>query len=191
MPWYLNPRIYENLPVYQNPELYLFIAKLVGTAIFALWLRKRGVSGKRLVATTWIFFYGTFITVMLFMHNFVILGLRVFGRSAGTDFAYDFHLYSLILLGSVLFLQGIRSIRAALLLRRGSETGSPEALQATWIVLAVAVPLIPIQFFGIVLTVMSLLNLAVIKLFLGKYSVSSQADKGNNYLSVSSAGYSS
>lgn len=125
------------------------------------------------------------------MHNFVILGLRVFGRPADTDLAYDFHLYSLILLGSVLFLQGIRSIRAAFLVRAKSKTGSREALRATCIVLAVAVPLIPIQFFGIILTVLSFLNLAVIKLFLGKYSVSSQADKGNNYLPVSTAGYSS
>ena len=190
MPWYLNPRIYENLPVYQNPELYLFIAKLVATAIFALWLRKRGVSGKRLVATTWIFFYGTFITVMLFMHNFVILGLRIFGRPAGTDFSYDFYLYSLILLGSVLFLQGVRSIQAALLIRVESETGSREALRATWIVLAVAVPLIPIQFFGIVLTVLSLLNFAVVKLFLAKFSVLSQEDKGETILPISRAGYS-
>jgi hypothetical protein len=112
MPWFLNPRIYENLPIYQNPEVYLFIAKLAATVIFALLLRKRGIRGKRQLAITWIFFYGTFVTVMLFMHNFVILGLRIFGGTANTDFSYDFHLYSLILLGSVLFYKAsVRYVR--------------------------------------------------------------------------------
>jgi hypothetical protein len=61
-------------------------------------------------------------------------------------FSYDFHLYSLILLGAILFLQGIRLIRSALLLYAKDENGIGEALRATWIVLAVAVPLIPLQF---------------------------------------------
>lgn len=166
MPWFLNPFVYNKLPLYQNPELYLFIAKLAAVAIFAFLLRRHGVNGRRFLAITWIFFYGTFITVMLFMHNFVILGLRIFERSADAKFSYDFHLYSLILLGTILFLQGIRSIRSSLLLRAGDENGIREALRATYVVLAVAVPLIPLQFFGMVLTVLSLINLAAIKLFL-------------------------
>lgn len=186
MPWFLNPRIYENLPVYHNPELYLFIAKLAATAIFVLLLWKRGISGKQLLGIAWIFFYGTFMTVMLFMHNIVILGLRIFERTNDTKFSYDFHLYSLILLGSILFWQGIRSIRAALLLRAGDENGSCEAMRATWIVLAVAIPLIPIQFFGIVLTVFSLLNLAAVKLLLHKRDILPNADAEKTLLPVSS-----
>lgn len=169
MPWYLNPRIYENLPVYQNPELYLFIFKLAATAVFALLLRKQGVSARRLLAIAYVFFYGVFLTVMLFMHNFVILGLRIFDRPASGNSSYDFHLYSLILLGTILFLQGVRSLRAALLLKVGDdENGIREAQRASWTVLAIAVPLIPIQFFGIILTVFSLLNLAATKIILTK-----------------------
>jgi hypothetical protein len=171
MPWYLNPRIYENLPVYQNPELYLFIFKLAATVFFALSLRKRGLRGRRLLANTYIFFYGVFLTVMLFMHNFVILGLRIFDRPASGNSPYDFHLYSLILLGTILFLQGLGCLRAALLLRAGDENGIRRARRASWKVLAVAVPLVPIQFFGIVLTIFSLLNLAAIKLFLSSPAV--------------------
>jgi uncharacterized membrane protein len=81
----------------------IVIAKLAATAIFVLLLRKRGIGGKRLLGITWMFFYGTFLTVMLFMHNVVILGLRIFERTADGKFSYDFHLYSLILLGSVPF----------------------------------------------------------------------------------------
>jgi hypothetical protein len=165
MPWFLNPNIYYKLPIYQNTELYLFIFKLAVAATFAFYLWKQGVSKRRLLAVTYIFFYGVFLTVMLFMHNTVILGLRIFERTSN-NFTYDFHLYSLILLGTVLFLQGIHLMRSAFLLKAGDEKGIRKALRATMIVLAVAIPLIPIQFFGIILTVFSLLNLAVVKLLL-------------------------
>ena len=167
MPWFLNPNIYHKLPLYQNPELYLFIFKLAVTAVFAALLWKQGTNIKRLIGATYVFFYGTFITVMLFMHNLVILGLKIFGDSTKDQQpAYDFHLYSLILLGSVLIYQGIRSLRAAWMMKTGNENGAREALRATWVVLALAVPLIPIQFFGMILTLISLLNLVAIKLLL-------------------------
>jgi hypothetical protein len=176
MPWFLNPNIYNKLPVYQNPELYLFVFKLAATAFFGVLLWKSGVSLRRLIGTTYIFFYGTFITVMLFMHNTVILGLRIFDRPNGDSAAYDFHLYSLILLGSVLIFQGVRSLRAALMLKAGNENGIREARRAALIVLAVAVPLIPLQFFGMVLTLLSLLNLAAIKLLSTRAATIAQTD---------------
>lgn len=189
MPWFLNPTIYGSLPVYQNPEFYLFIVKLAATAIFAFLLWKQGFSRRQLLAITYIFFYGTFMTVMLFMHNIVILGLRIFERSANDNFSYDFRLYSLVLLGTILFLQGIRSLRSALLLKAGDESGIREAQRATLIVLAVAIPLIPIQFFGTVLTVFSLLNLVAVKLVLPPFVVSRQASVEKTFLPISSFGF--
>jgi hypothetical protein len=120
-------------------------------------MRKQGASVRRMSAIAYVFFYGVFLTVMLFMHNFVILGLRIFEPSAKGYSTYDFYLYSLILLGAVLFLQGVCSLRAAFLLKNGDdESGVRVAQRASWTVLAIAVPLIPIQFFGIVLTVFQL-----------------------------------
>ena len=172
MPWFLNPNIYHKLPVYQNPELYLFIFKLVATAVFAGLLWKRGFGARQLIGTTYLFFYGTFITVMLFMHNAVILGLRVFDRPDTSAAAYDFHVFSLVFLGSFLIFQGVRALRAAVMLKNGDETASREARRATYFVLAVAVPLIPIQFFGMILTLFSLLNLGAIKLLSARTDVS-------------------
>ena len=174
MPWFLNPNIYQKLPVYQNPELYLFILKLAATAVFAALLWKSGANLKRVIGATYLFFYGTFITVMLLMHNAVILGLCVFERPDAAGAAYDFHLYSLVFLGSFLIFQGVRALRAAVMLKNGDENGAREARRATYFVLAVAVPLIPIQFFGIVLTVFSLLNLGAIKLLSTRPTVSEQ-----------------
>jgi hypothetical protein len=182
MPWFLNPSVYHKLPIYQNPELYLFVLKVLATVIFALVLRKRGVSGRRLFTVTLIFFYGIFLSVMLFMHNLVILGLRVFAPPAGSQFTYDFHLYSLVLLGSLLFYQGVRAIRAAFRLYAGDETGSREARRAIVTVLALAIPLIPIQFFGMVLTVLSLLSLAAVSAFLRKPAAIRQVENRESLL---------
>ncbi len=82
----------------------------------------------------------------------------------------------MILLGAVLFLEGVRSLRAAFLLKNGDdESGVREAQRASWTVLAISVPLIPIQFFGIVLTVFSLLNLAATKIILSKRRLTAEA----------------
>jgi hypothetical protein len=162
MPWFLNPSVYHNLPAYQNPELYLFILKLVVTASFAGAMWRRGARGRRLLAGTWVFFYGLFLAVMLSAHSLVILGLRLFERPAGAPFAYDFHLYALLLVGAVFISQGVRFMRAAPRLCAQTGGGRREALRASLVVLGLAVPLIPLQFFGAVLTVGSLVSVAAV-----------------------------
>jgi hypothetical protein len=188
MPWFLNPNIYHKLPIYQNPELYLFILKIAVTATFALFLWKQGIRRHQLLAVTYIFFYGVFLTVMLFMHNIVILGLRIFERTTG-NFSYDFHLYSLILLGSILFSQGVRLLHSAFRLKAQDKNGIYKAKHATWIVLAVTIPLIPIQFFGVVLTILSVVNLAVIKLLLERSAVKQQNKSEETVLTVSNLSF--
>src|ERR687890_268414 len=113
MPWFLNPSAYAGLPFHQNPEFYLFVLKLLVTGLFAAAAWRRGVRGRRLVASTWVFFYGFFLTVMLSMHSLVILGLRLFERPAGTPFFYDFKHYALLLVGAAFISQGLRHMRDA------------------------------------------------------------------------------
>ena len=162
MPWFLNPSAYEGLPFHQNPEFYLFILKLLVTGLFAVTVWRRGVRGRRLLASTWVFFYGLFLTVMLSTHSLVILGLRLFERPAGAPFVYDFKLYSLLLVGAAFISQGLRYMRAAARLSAADGGGRREALRASYVVLGMAVPLIPVQFFGAVLTAGSLVSLAAV-----------------------------
>ena len=166
MPWFLNPLAYRGLPVYQNPEFYLFILKLLVTGLFARAMWRRGARGRRLLASTWVFFFGLFLTVMLSMHSLVILGLRLFERPAGAPFVYDFHLYALLLVGAVFISQGLRCLRSAARLSAADSEGRREALRASYIVLGLAAPLIPIQFFGLVLTAGSLVSVAAVLLVL-------------------------
>lgn len=166
MPWFLNPTAYDGLPFHQNPEFYLFILKLLVTGLFAAAMWRRGVRGRRLLASTWVFFYGVFLTVMLSMHSMVILGLRLFERPAGEPFVYDFKLYALLLVGAAFISQGLRYLRAAARLADAGGGGRREALRASLVVLGLAAPMIPLQFFGVVLTAGSLFSLAVILLIL-------------------------
>ena len=163
MPWFLNPSVYHELPIYQNPEFYLFILKLLATALFAGAMWRRGARGRALLAGTWVFFFGVFLTVMLSMHSLVILGLRLFERPAGAPFVYDFHLYALLLVGAVFVSQGVRYLRAAARLA-GRSGGRREALTASLAVLGLAAPMIPIQFFGLVLTFGGLVSVAAVLL---------------------------
>lgn len=163
MPWFLNPSVYQNLPAHQNPELYLFVLKLLATALFAVTVWRRGARGRRLLAGTWVFFYGLFLTTMLCMHSLVILGLRLFERPADAPFVYDFKLYALLLVGAVFISQGVRYLRAAPRLA-GQTGGRREALRTSLVVLGLAVPLIPLQFFGTVLTVGSLVSVGAVLL---------------------------
>jgi len=163
MPWFLNPSAYRDLPIYQNPEFYLFVLKLLVTGLFAGAMWRRGARGRRLLAGTWVFFYGLFLTLMLSTHSLVILGLRLFERPAGSPFVYDFHLYALLLVGAVFISQGVRFLRAAPRLA-GQTGGRREALRTSLVVLGLAAPMIPLQFFGAVLTAGSLVSVAAVLL---------------------------
>jgi len=124
---------------------------------------RRGARGRRLLAGTWVFFYGLFLTTMLCMHSLVVLGLRLFERPAGAPFVYDFKLYTLLLVGAAFVSQGVRYLRAAPRLA-GRDGGRREALRASLVVLGLAVPLIPLQFFGAVLTLGGLVSVAAVLL---------------------------
>ena len=168
MPWFLNPSAYDGMPLLRHPEFYLFLLKLLTTGVFAAAVWRRGMRGRRLALSVWVFFFGLFLAVMLSMHDLVILGLRIFERPAGQPFVYDFHLYSLLLLGVVLISQGLRLLRAAFPLAEGCPNARRDTIRATLIVLALAAALIPIQFFGFVLTAGSLVTLVAVRLLLPK-----------------------
>lgn len=164
MPWFLNPSVYQQLPLHLDPELYYLVLQVLAAALFARGLARRGVRGGALLSATWSFFFGLFVTFMLSLHAVVILGLRLLERAPGTAFTYDFRLFSLLLLAGVLVPQGVLCLRAAVGLARRERTAWYQVLRASGVVLAVGLALIPLQFFGIVLTVMSTLNLGLLLL---------------------------
>ena len=130
------------------------------SASFAL-LWRRGLRRRRLIAETWLAFYGVMLVAMLGAHSAEIL-YRSFAGSAMTEtWAYDFRTYSLHLLAAILIWQGVTVLRAVL--KATAPISGPDVTRAACVTMAMGLPLIPIQtFFGILLTVSSIVTLAVV-----------------------------
>jgi hypothetical protein len=124
-----------------------------------------GVRGRR-IAGAWAYFFGTFITVALAFHVAENIW-RIIPGTPVTDAVkpeYNFRFYSLVLFGAVMLVQGAAIMKAARALTFGEETPRSLLVRRTLIVLAFVVPLIPIQIFASVITVIGVLNLAALAL---------------------------
>ncbi len=64
-------------------------------------------------------------------------------------FEYDFRFYALGLVGVLILIQGVRCLASVRGLLAGEGPGRRRALSATWILLAVNLPLMPIQDFAV------------------------------------------
>src|SRR5688572_11134869 len=97
----------------------LVIITLTITSAILLW--RRGIRGRSLFAAAWLSFYGLVLTGAMLAHSGEVIA-RAVARTSGTDFAsvYNFRLYSLLLLPALLIWAGVRCLRAAPGLGRGS-----------------------------------------------------------------------
>jgi hypothetical protein len=144
-----------------NPDVLVPIGLLAGVLFGWHNLRRRGLRKQDLVMSLWVLFYGLALVLMMALHVFEVTYHLVAGGTTltGQAWRYDFRSYSLLLLGALLIWQGVVLLKSAGGVTRTREICF-EAFKATAIVLAVVVPLIPIQaFFGVILTVLSVVTL--------------------------------
>ncbi len=130
-----------------GPDGLFLLAVLVATAGFAVWVRRSGASGTFAAAGTLDFLYGLLVALLSAVHIVVVTNVRVraaLASSAG-DFSYDFRFYSLMLLGAVLLVPALVCVRAAPAITRGDPDAMRRALRATLLLLAVNLPLVPVQ----------------------------------------------
>jgi len=116
---------------------------------------RRGLRRARLAAAALGMFYGLTLMTMLGAHCVDILyGLAHHLTSmTGAPFRYDWRTYSLLLFGALLITLGARALRAALAMARGEPGARTAFLAVAAIVLAIVVPLIPVNaFFGTLMT---------------------------------------
>jgi hypothetical protein len=146
-------------------DLLVLLVIATATGASAVLLRRQGVRGRGYFAAVWVSFYGFVLAAMMLAHSAEILYRVLAGRPVGstTGAAYDFHIYSLLLLGALLTWAGAECLRAAPRLGGGSTQARRTAVRATVAALAIVAPLIPIQMvFGIALSVLSILTLLVL-----------------------------
>jgi hypothetical protein len=84
------------------------------------------------------------------------------GHGPGETFVYDFRFYALVLLGVLQVAGGMGCLTSVGRLMRRDAAGRKRVLLATLALLALNVPLMPIQGFAVGFAVLALLNLAAL-----------------------------
>jgi hypothetical protein len=146
-----------------DKTVLITIGVATAAAIVAFW--RMGVRGRRYAVSTWAAFYGIAITTMLAMHCIEIAYYTVIGAKSFKDgvFKYDFRVYGLELMGAVLVVLGIRALRAAVGMARGEREARRSMLKTLAVVLAVALPIIPIHWiFGYLVSGLSAITVLVV-----------------------------
>ncbi len=91
--------------------------------------------------------YGLVCSLLISAHLVAVLSRPL--RQGLEAFEYDFRFYALGLVGTLILIQGVRSIASVRGLLAGEGPARRRALSATWILLAVNLPLVPIQDFAV------------------------------------------
>ncbi len=150
------------------PDLIALLLLFLGTAISARLLWRNNIRGWNFFSMVWLAFYGLAISTMMLGHNTE----NLYQAAESTTWTYDFRFYSLQLLGILLIGCGIRYLWAVIRLTRGEVAGRRMALVNTMVVLAIVLPLIPLQpLFAGILTGLGIITLLVLMLMKPKHSL--------------------
>jgi len=153
------------MDIFYYADFYALGLLLVFQTIFVIRAVRGGGSprGRRL-ASAWAYFFGTFVTVSMALHNAEIVWRIIPGTvvSHGAKPVYDFRFYGLLLFGTLMLIEGARMMKAARLLAFGDASACFLLRRQTLIVLALCVPLIPIHVFASVTTILGVLNLGAL-----------------------------
>jgi len=153
------------MPYTDQIVLVLLLLCLFGSLVYQ-W--RQGLRGGRLALVTFAMFYALSVISALTMHCIDLMygwshHLTSFGT--GKPFAWNWHLYSLTLFGVLLIWFGVQCLRRALRMGRGDVAARGEFLRLVVVMLAIVLPIIPIQpFFGAIASALSVIALLVVAL---------------------------
>ncbi|HET6763690.1 MAG TPA: hypothetical protein VFH27_08455 [Longimicrobiaceae bacterium] len=148
-----------------NDDMMVLIATALGTIATAVAFWRMGVRGRRLAVSVWAGFYGVAMIVMLAAHCIEIAYNTLTHAPAfgGGTFKYDWRVYSLELMGVLLIVLGVRALRAAVGMARGHAEARAAMLKTLAVVLAIALPIIPIHwFFGYLVSGLTAITVMVV-----------------------------
>jgi len=153
------------IDIFYYADFYALGLLFVLETVFIVRIARGGARGRR-IAGAWAYFLGAFITVALSFHVAENIW-RIIPNTPVTDAVkpeYNFRFYALILFGVVIIIQGLGVMKAARAFVFGGETARRALRRHTLIVLALVVPLIPIQVFASMITILGVVNLAALAL---------------------------
>ncbi len=148
----------------RDPAGIALLIVIAATVWFARDARGRQAPTALVVVGTFDFFYGFITLALASLHLTAVIAQALLGRGSGSadTFVYDFRFYSLILVGAVIAVAGFLCLICARGLTRADTLAWKKAVWSTVVLLAINVPLMPIQGFAPGLAVFALLNLAAL-----------------------------
>ncbi len=142
-----------------DPSFLVLYASIGGAIWFAIAARRRRCLNALTVVGTISFFNGVLIAALGVGHLIAVVGRAFSGAGSGPGgaFTYDFRFYALVQLGMLLLAGGVACLSPAGGLTRGEPHAWWVTLWATVALLAINLPLIPVQ--GLALSPFVLVNL--------------------------------
>ena len=133
-----------------DPPFLVLYASIGGAIWFALAARRRRCLKALTAVGTISFFNGILIATLGTLHLIAVVGRAASGAGSGLGgtFEYDFRFYALVQLGMLLIAGGVACFTPARGLTRGEPRAWRATLWATVALLAINVPLIPLQGFA-------------------------------------------
>ena len=144
-------------------KLSIFLGVLFGaigaTIWFAVAARRRGCGAALTAVGTISFFGGTIIAALGTAH---LIAVTSSGVTRGSTFVYDFRFYALVHLGVLLIAGGVACFILAHRLMRAEPRAWKTTLWVTAALLAINLPLIPIQGFAKLFSMLAFVNLVAL-----------------------------
>jgi hypothetical protein len=142
----------------------LMIVMMVASIGFAAVTRRRRVPGALVAAAAVDLYCGVVIASLGTMHLLAVVGRALAGKGSGPGgtFVYDFRFYSLLLFGVTLITLALAALTAVRRLTHGDAAGGRVAVAASLVLVALNIPLVPIQAFALAPSVFALANLVAL-----------------------------
>lgn len=160
--------------IFLEPEFVFLLAIIAATIGFAVLARRRRIPLALVAVAAIDLFCGAVIVPLGTAHLVAVVGRALAGKGSGPGgtFVYNFRFYSLMLVGVMLVAAGAACLTSVRRLMRGDAAGHRLALWATVALLALNVPLMPIQGFAVGFSAFALVNLAALWLTRTRFRVS-------------------
>lgn len=152
-----------------------FAGAVVATVITTLRRRRAPLPWLRLAASVYGYFAGALIGALGVAHSVAVVMTSI-SRGRQNEFVYSFHVYSLVLLGMLLIATGVVGATQAAYLARGDRAAWGASTSVWTAIVAINLPLIPLQGFAILFSLLAVLQLLLLARIRRQFRVQSVSE---------------
>ncbi len=157
----LFPPARELLPLALLLDFVPFVGVVAATIIATIRLRRVPLPPIRLLIAVYGYFAGALVGTLGLNHLVAVVIVSI-DRMRQHQFVYSFHFYSLILLGMLLIAAGLMAAVESVRLARGHRPAWRASLSVWTAILAINLPLVPLQGFAVLFSVLAALELLLL-----------------------------